>query len=82
MFQQPAIDCHCHVIDPVRFPFGADTRYRPSGLEIAPIEHLMRMMDLHNVHYALIVGTNSGYAEDLSPVVDAIARGDIDRAAT
>ena len=73
---QPKIDCHCHIIDPARFPYKADTRYRPSGQEIAPLDHLLRIMDLHGVRHAVIVGTNSGYAEDLSPVLDALARGD------
>lgn len=73
---EPKIDCHCHVIDPVRFPYRADTRYRPSGAEIAPLDQLLRMMDLHRVEHALVVGTNSGYGEDLSPVLDAIARGE------
>jgi predicted TIM-barrel fold metal-dependent hydrolase len=71
---EPKIDCHCHVIDPVRFPYRDDTRYRPAGQEIAPVEHFLRMMDLYGVRQALIVGTNSGYAEDLSPVLDALAR--------
>jgi predicted TIM-barrel fold metal-dependent hydrolase len=72
----PIIDSHCHVLDPARFPYGADTKYRPSGQEIAPVDHLIRMMDLHDVRHALIVGTNSGYAEDLSPVLDALAVGE------
>ncbi len=71
----PRIDCHCHVIDPARFPFAADTKYRPAGAEIAPVEHLLRIMDRHGVEHALIVGTNSGYGTDLSPVLDAMARG-------
>lgn len=75
IFDEPKIDCHCHVIDPVRFPYRPDTAYRPSGQEIAPVDHLVRMMDLHGVHHAVIVGTHSGYAEDLSPVLDAVARG-------
>lgn len=71
-----AIDCHCHVIDPARFPFRADSRYFPSGHEIAPFEPLRRMMDQHGVSHALLVGTNSGYGEDSSPVLDAIDRGE------
>ncbi len=70
------IDCHCHVIDPARFPYRPDTRYRPSGQEIAPFDHFTRMMDLHGVRHAIVVGTNSGYGEDSSPVLDAIARGE------
>jgi predicted TIM-barrel fold metal-dependent hydrolase len=71
---EPKIDCHCHVIDPVHFPYRLDARYRPSGQEIAPVEQLLRVMDRNGVRRALIVGTNSGYGEDLSPVFDALAR--------
>ncbi len=71
----PVIDCHCHVIDPARFPYRADTAYRPSGLEIAPLDTFERVMDLHGVRHALIVGTFSGYGVDLSPILDAIDRG-------
>jgi predicted TIM-barrel fold metal-dependent hydrolase len=73
---QPAIDCHCHVIDPARFPYRSDTPYQPVGHEIAPVDHLIRMLDLNGVRHALIVGTNSGYGEDSSPVLDAIAHGE------
>ena len=71
-----AVDCHCHVIDPANFPYRADARYRPAGQEIAPLDQLVRVMDLHGVSHALIVGTNSGYAQDLSPVLDALDRGE------
>ena len=70
------IDCHCHVIDPVQFPYQAGTPYRPSGQEIAPYDHLLRIMALHGIEHALIVGTNSGYAHDSSIVLDALARGE------
>jgi len=39
------IDCHIHAIDPVRFPYADDTPYRPSGQEIAPAAHLVRVLD-------------------------------------
>lgn len=70
------IDSHCHVIDPARFPFAADTPYTPTGQEIAPIDSFIRIMDQYRVRHALIVGTNSGYGQDLAPVRDAIARGE------
>jgi predicted TIM-barrel fold metal-dependent hydrolase len=76
ILKQPRIDCHCHVIDPVRFPYRPGTRYQPAGQEIAPVDHLIRMMDLYDVRHALIVGTNSGYGVDSSPILDAIARGE------
>lgn len=76
IFQEPKIDSHCHVIDPARFPYAADTPYRPVGHEIAPLDSFLRTMDLNGVRNALIVATNSAYGEDLSPVVDALARGE------
>ena len=74
LFTRPKIDCHCHVIDPTRFPYRSDARYRPSGQEVAPFESLIRIMDLYGVRQALLVGTNTGYAEDSSPVLDALRR--------
>lgn len=76
ILDQQKVDCHCHVIDPARFPYRADTRYRPSGQEIAPVDQLLRMHGLCGVTHGLIVGTHSGYGEDLSPVLDAISRGE------
>ena len=70
------IDCHCHVIDPANFPYQPDTAYRPAGLEVAPLDHFERVMDLHGVRCALIVATFSGYGTDLSPVLDALHRGE------
>jgi len=69
------IDCHLHVIDPIRFPYAADTPYRPSGQEIAPVAHLARVLDAADVAHALIVGTNSGYGTDSRILLDAIALG-------
>lgn len=40
------------------------------------MDSLVRIMDLHGVRHALIVGTNSGYGEDAGPVLDALARGE------
>ena len=69
------IDCHLHVIDPARFPYAADTPYRPSGQEIAPVAHLARVLDDFNVEHALIVGTNSGYGTDSRILLDALKLG-------
>lgn len=72
----PKIDCHCHVVDPMRFPYRPDTPYRPSGQEIAPFDTLLRVMAMNGISHGVIVGTNSGYGEDLSPVLDALAHGE------
>jgi predicted TIM-barrel fold metal-dependent hydrolase len=69
----PKIDCHNHVIDPVRFAYAPDTPYRPSGQEVATAEHLLRVMDTFNVRHALVVGTNSGYGADSRCLLHAIA---------
>jgi predicted TIM-barrel fold metal-dependent hydrolase len=69
------IDCHVHVLDPVRFPYTADTPYRPSGQEIAPAAHLLRVFDAFNVERALIVGTNSGYGTDSRLLLDTLQLG-------
>jgi hypothetical protein len=35
IFEEPQIDCHCHLLGPVHFPCAAEAHYRPSGAEIA-----------------------------------------------
>src|SRR3981189_195351 len=66
------IDCHIHVIDPARFPYAANTPYRPSGQEIAPAAQLVGVLDAFNIGHALIVGTNSGYGTDRRILLDAL----------
>ena len=75
IWEELKVDCHCHVLDPARFPFQHDTPYRPSGQEIAPVEQLLRVLDSAGVRHALVVGPNSGYGIDNSCLLDAIARG-------
>ena len=69
------IDCHIHVLDPVRFPYADDTPYRPGGQEIAPAAHLVRVLDVFDVAHALIVGTNSGYGTDSRILLDTLRLG-------
>jgi predicted TIM-barrel fold metal-dependent hydrolase len=71
----PKIDCHIHAIDPVRFPYADDTAYRPSGQEIAPAAHLIRVLDAFDVSQALIVATNSGYGSDSRILLDTLRLG-------
>ncbi|WGD50764.1 amidohydrolase family protein [Bradyrhizobium sp. CB1650] len=71
----PKIDCHIHAIDPVRFPYGADTPYRPSGQEIAPAAQLIRVFDAFDVRHGLIVATNTGYGSDSRILLDTLKQG-------
>jgi len=74
IFEEPKIDCHNHIFDPARFPYAADTHYRPSGQESGSADLFMAVMDAYGVHRALVVGPNSGYGTDNRCLLDAIAR--------
>ena len=76
IYGQPKIDTHCHVFDPARFPYGADTFYRPAGQEIGTAAQLAQVLDAYGVRHALLVGPNSGYEQDNRCMLDAIANGD------
>ena len=76
VFEEPKIDCHVHVLDPARFPYGADTHYRPAGQEMGTAAQLEKAMEAYGTRYALLVGPNSGYGLDNACMLDTIARGD------
>jgi predicted TIM-barrel fold metal-dependent hydrolase len=73
VFSESKIDCHVHVLDPARFPYAADTHYRPTGQELATAAQLLAVMDAYGAEHALIVGPNSGYGLDNRCLIDAIA---------
>ncbi|MFZ2737013.1 MAG: amidohydrolase family protein [Burkholderiaceae bacterium] len=73
IYDEPKIDCHNHVLDPRRFPYAADTAYRPAGQEISPAAQMLNVMDAYGVGYSLVVGPNSGYGSDNRCLLDAIA---------
>lgn len=75
IYDEPKVDAHCHVLDPLRFPYGADAFYRPSGQEIGTAPQLAHMHDAYGVQQGLIVGPNSGYEQDNRCLLDAIAAG-------
>jgi len=75
VFDAPKIDCHCHVLDPARFPYAPDVAYRPAGQEIGPVEQYLQVMDAYGIRHALLVAPNSGYNLDNRCLLDAIARG-------
>ena len=75
IFEEPKIDCHVHVLDPVRFPYGASTHYRPAGQEMGTPAQLAQVMDAYGSRCALLVGPNSGYGLDNSCMLDTLAQG-------
>jgi predicted TIM-barrel fold metal-dependent hydrolase len=75
-FQEPKIDCHAHVFDPSRFPYGKDIDYKPSGQEIGTPQQLDVVMAAYGVQNCLLVQPNSGYGSDNSCMLDTIARGE------
>ena len=75
VFDEAKIDCHCHVLDPARFPYAPDVAYRPAGQEIAPLEQYLQVMDAYGIRHALMVGPNSGYNLDNRCLLDVLARG-------
>ena len=69
------IDSHCHVLDPVRFPYAPDVAYRPAGQEMGDAPYFQAVMDCYAVEHALLVGPNSGYGTDNRCMLDAIQNG-------
>ena len=76
VYAERKIDTHCHVLDPVRFPYGVDSIYRPSGQEIGTALQLQHVFDAYGIERALLVGPNSGYERDNRCMLDAIAHSD------
>jgi predicted TIM-barrel fold metal-dependent hydrolase len=68
------IDCHNHILDPDRYPYSAETRYRPAGQEIGTEAQLHTVCDVYGVDHCLVVGPNSGYGLDNRCLLDAIKR--------
>ena len=62
------IDCHNHILDPERYPYWLETRYRPSGQEIGTEQQLHMVCDTYNVNHCLVVGPNSGYDLGSGPI--------------
>lgn len=75
IFDLPKIDAHCHVLDPVNFPFPDSVPYHPSGQELGSAAYFKQVMKAYGVQHALLVGPNSGYGTDNRCLLDAIAQG-------
>jgi len=76
IFDEPKIDCHTHVFDPVNFPYDKRIEYQPTGQEIGTAAQLRQVMATYGVHHSLLVQPNSGYGSDNSCMLDAIAKGE------
>ncbi len=72
LITEPKIDCHLHLLDPARFPYRADTPYRPEGAEIGTLAQMNAVFDANGVKKALLVQPSSGYGPDNSAMLDAI----------
>ncbi len=73
VFDEPKVDCHCHLLDPRAFPYQPDTPYRPAGQEIATAAQMHAMFAAYGVRNALLTQPNSGYGEDNRCMLAAIA---------
>ena len=73
VFDEPKVDCHCHVLDPARFAYAPDVAYRPAGQEQGGIDAYLQVMQAYGIRRALIVGPNSGYGTDNRCLIDALA---------
>ena len=60
----PAADCHVHLFDPTRFPYGDAASYRPAPHETATVDQLLGVLDAHAISHALLVTPTSGYGSD------------------
>jgi len=74
VFEEPKIDCHAHVIDPARFPYGKDIAYKPAAQEIGTTAQYLAVLETYGVEHALLVQPNSGYGGDNACLLDAIRR--------
>src|ERR1700710_1099235 len=76
IFDEPKVDCHLHLLDPLRFPYAADTPYRPAGQEITTAAQMNQMFAAYGIRNALLVQPNSGYGDDNRCMLEAIAASD------
>ena len=65
------VDCHAHIIDPVRFSFVGKRGYQPRPDEIGTREAFCAVLDRHGVAHAVLVQL-SGYGTNNGAILDAI----------
>lgn len=71
MIAPKIIDCHSHIIDPVRYPFASNGGYRPRSDEIGTRELFVAQLDACGVDCALLVQP-SCYDADNRAALDAL----------
>jgi predicted TIM-barrel fold metal-dependent hydrolase len=67
-----AVDCHVHVVDAARFPYGNAGGYRPGACEQGPREELADTLASHGFGHCILVQL-SGYGVDNAAMFDAAA---------
>lgn len=67
-----AVDSHCHVFDPARFPFAADASYKPPPAEQGTAEQFAALLDANGIAHALLVNPTSGYGYDNRCMIAAL----------
>jgi predicted TIM-barrel fold metal-dependent hydrolase len=65
------VDCHAHIIDPVRFPFTGTKGYQPRPDERGTREAFCAVLDAHRISHGVLVQL-SGYGTDNSANLDAM----------
>jgi predicted TIM-barrel fold metal-dependent hydrolase len=73
IFTEEKIDSHCHVLEPARFPYGENVKYKPDRQEMGGVKYFQEVMKCYGVKHALLVGPNSGYGTDNRCMLDALA---------
>ena len=71
MGAHPGIDCHNHIIDPMRFPFAPEGGYRPQPDEGGTKEDFAAVLGAHDMRHALLVQP-SCYGTDNRAILDAV----------
>ncbi len=74
MGEHGLIDCHLHILDPVRFSYHPQAPYHPEGAEIGTLAQLRAVFAAHGVERALLVQPTSGYFTDNRAMLDAIVQ--------
>jgi predicted TIM-barrel fold metal-dependent hydrolase len=71
--QDPVVDCHAHVLDPVRIPFHPSGTYEIHPHEIGTAGQYMAVLDSHGVSHALLINPLGGYGTDNRYMLEAMA---------